>query len=344
MGQMKSTKLRVGVMGLTHDHVWGNLQELTALPGGQLVAVADPHLPLRERAKRNFHCRAYADADRMLGAEKLDAVYLFGDNAGNVAACEAAAANGLHVLVEKPIAATLAGADRMVLATRKAGVRLMVNWPNAWSPALQEALAMATRGDLGELWQVKYRAAHAGPKELGCSPYFCDWLFNREQNGGGALIDYCCYGAALSRLLLGVPSRVTAVARRLCKEEIPVEDNAMLLMTYPRALSLAEGSWTQIGNLSSYVTMIHGTTGTLQVNPDGRLLHATTAQPDGMSVKVPKPAPHMRHASAHFLYCLATGQAFTGLCSDRVGRDAQEILEAGLRAANAGAEVSLPLR
>jgi predicted dehydrogenase len=341
---MKSKKLRIGVIGLTHDHIWGNLQDLTSHTGGQLVAVADSHLPLRERARREFRCKAYADADRLLGAEKLDAVYLYGDNASNVDACEAAAAHGLHVLVEKPIAATLAGADRMLLAVRKANVRLMVNWPIAWRPALQHALAMTARGDIGEVWQVKYRAAHAGPKELGCSPYFCEWLFNREQNGGGALIDYCCYGAALSRLLLGVPSRVTAVAGNLRKEEIAVEDNAMLLMTYPRGLSLAEGSWTQIGNLSSYVTMIHGTTGSLQVNPNDRLLHATSKLPEGVEVKVPKAPAHLRNASAHFLHCLATGENFLPLCNDRVGRDAQEILEAGLRSAHGGKEVSLPLR
>src|SRR5262249_6574529 len=150
---------------------------------------------------------------------------------------ELAAAKRLHVLVEKPMAADLAGADRMLAAVRRAGARLMVNWPFAWWPQMQHALRLARDGELGNLWQVKYRAAHAGPREIGCSPYFCEWLYDPRRNGAGALMDYCCYGAALARCLLGVPARVSAVAGRFVKEDILVEDNAVLVMTYPHGLA-----------------------------------------------------------------------------------------------------------
>lgn len=339
-------KLRVGVLGLTHDHVWQNLEELKASGTAKLVAAADPHPPLLERAQGEHGCTTYTDYSLLLEGERLDAVYIFSDNAMGAMLTERAAKKRLHVLIEKPMAANLEGADQMLAAVRQAGTRLMINWPFAWWPQLQHAIRLAQSGRIGDLWQVKYRAAHEGPKELGCSPYFCDWLYDPARNGAGALMDYCCYGAALARCLLGLPSRVTGVAGRLCKEDILVEDNAMLLLSYPRAIAVSEGSWTQIGKLTAYQTAIYGTKGTLSVEPrvGGRLILATPEKPEGEDLSVPQPPPELRSATAHFLHGIETGQPYLQLCSERVSRDAQEILEAGLLSVERGAEVSLPLR
>jgi predicted dehydrogenase len=336
---------RIGVLGLTHDHVWGNLREMRDVPNAVLSGVADPNPPLLDRVRGEYGCPTYAGYEELLDREPLDAVYLYSDNATSVELTELAAGRGLHVLVEKPMAADLAGAERMQRAVRRAGVRLMVNWPFAWWPQLHHALALARAGDVGDVWQVKYRAAHAGPRELGCSPYFTAWLYDRQLNGAGALIDYCCYGVLLSRCLLGMPSRVVGVAGRLVKEELAAEDNGILLLTYPRAVGVAEGSWTQVGHLTSYITTIHGSRGTLLVEPrtGGRLLRATAAEPAGVPVAVPPLPPEQRSATANFLHGLETGADFNLLCTDRAGRDVQEILDAGLQSARLGSAVSLPL-
>ena len=137
-----------------------------------------------------------------------------------------------------------------------------------------------------------------------------------------------------------------AAAGRLCKEDIAVEDNAVLVMSYPRGMALAEGSWTQIGKVTSYQTAIYGSRATLLVEPrqGRRLLRASAEEPAGVEVPVPPLPPEQRSAAAAFLYGLETGEPFPDLCRDRVGRDAQEILAAGLLSAARGAEVSLPLK
>lgn len=346
MAVMKLRKpVRVGVLGLTHDHVWYNLKELKSVKDAVLVGAADPNEELRGKFSREFKLPACEDVEELLEAGKLDAVYIFGDNATGADLAEFAAGQGLHVMIEKPLAADLEGADRVLAAARKKQSRVMVSWPFAWWPQLQAALALAQSGKLGHVWQVKYRAAHNGPREMGCTPFFYEWLYDEELNGGGAFIDYCCYGAALARAVLGMPSRVTGIAGRFCKEDITVDDNGVLIMTYPNALAIAEASWTQIGHLSSYVTWIYGTKGTLMVEPGdkGKVLLATEKEPLGKPVRVAKQPSHMRHASAHFIHCLRTGEPFNLLCNDRIGRDAQEILEAGLISAEEGADVSLPL-
>lgn len=340
------TPFRIGVLGLTHDHIWGVLADLRTQPGVELVGVADAHRPLVDRAKSEYGCQAYREPSLFIDREQLDAVYLYGDNASSVELAELAAAKGLHLVVEKPLAHDLAGADRILAAARQNQVRLMVNWPFAWLPQLQHALRLAADGVIGDIWQVKYRAAHQGPREHGCSEFFCEWLYDAGRNGGGALIDYCCYGAVLARTLLGVPSRVTGITGRCVKEDILVEDNAIVVMSYPRAIALAEGSWTQIGNLTQYIATIYGTKGILLVEPraTGRLLHATAEQPEGVVVPLPEQPASLRSVNAHFLDCVRGNREFQPLCQPRVGRDAQEILEAALLSSETGSEVSLPLK
>ena len=335
-------KLRIGVLGLSHDHVWENLEALGKSEDGLLVAAADPHPQLQERAKAYGCERVFADYGDMLYDVKLDAVYIYSDNREGAELAQQAAARGLHIMIEKPMAATLAGADRMRGAAHAAGVQLMVNWPFAWWPHLQYALKLIEEGRIGEVFQVNYRAAHAGPRELGCSPYFSEWLYDPQRNGAGALMDYCCYGAALTCLLLDLPSRVTAVSGRLRKADLPAEDNAVLIMQHAHAISTSTASWTQIGHMTSYIPMIYGGEGTL-VLQNSEVWLATREHQDGVKLDVPPPAAGQRNSAEFFLGHIRSGEPIAGLCGADVGLMAQEVLEAGLISAADGRSVSLPL-
>ncbi len=336
-------KLRIGVLGLTHDHVWDNLEALAGSEDGVLVAAADPHEELQQSVVQKYpEAQVFAEYGELLDNVELDAVYIYGDNLLGEELTEMATARGLHVMVEKPMASTLAGADRMRRAARGAGVQLMVNWPIAWNPAIQHAFRLIEEGRIGDVFQVNYRAAHAGPRELGCSPYFSEWLYDPERNGAGALMDYCCYGAAMACLLLGLPSRVTAMAARLRKVDLPAEDNAVLIMQHPRALSTSTASWTQIGHLTSYVPMFYGSEGTLVVQ-HGQLLLATPEHEDGQALDVPAPPAEQRNSAAFFLSHIRSGEPIKGLCSAEVSLQAQEVLEAGMLSVEQGRASSLPL-
>ncbi len=338
-------KLKVGILGMTHDHIWSVAADLKGSELGELVAAADPNAPLVEKARAEFGIVAYESYEEMLESTALDAVYVYADNAGSVELVEMAADRGLHVLVEKPMAADLAGADAMLAATRRAGVQLMVNWPFAWWAPFQHALNLAQSGRIGRLFGARYRAAHCGPKELGCTPFFYEWLYDADRNGAGALMDYCSYGSALARYLLGQPSRVTGTVGRLVKDYVTVDDNAIITMQWPRAMALAEASWSQIGHLTSYVTAIYGTEGTLLVEPgkQGRVLLADREHDMGVALDVARLPADRCSASAYFLSCIGQGRPVEGICSAEVGRDTQEILEAGLLSAATGSAVSLPL-
>ena len=338
------TPIRVGILGLTHDHIWGNLNDLTTSSMGKLVAAADPNGPLLEKIRDEYGCgQVFESYETMLEEVELDAVYVYGDNKTGAELAVMAAERGLDIMVEKPMASTLAGAVAMVAAALANDVKLMINWPFAWNPAFQKATDMALGGQIGQIFETKYRSAHAGPKELGCTPYFYNWLHDADLNGAGALMDYACYGAALARHVLGQPSRVTGVAGHLLKDYITLEDNAVILMQWPWAMAVTEASWTQIGNLTSYETIIYGSEGTLFVERSGRLLLATREHDEGRVVDVPEPSAELRNATAYFLHNIANDLPVEGICSPAVGRDAQEILEAGLLSATHGEAISLPL-
>jgi predicted dehydrogenase len=203
---------------------------------------------------------------------------------------------------------------------------------------------MAADGELGELFQVTYRSAHAGPRELGCSPFFSEWLYDPKRNGAGALMDYCCYGAAMTCALLGLPSRVTGVSARLRKADLPAEDNAVIIMQHARALSTTTASWTQSGHMTSYEPMFYGSAGTVVVRRDGTELWLSNPEHEhGTQLEVPAAKAGMRSSADFFISHIRSGEPIGGLCGADVGVMAQEVLEAGIISAAEGRTVSLPL-
>jgi predicted dehydrogenase len=348
-----AARLRVGVLGLSHDHVWGNLAAIATGDLGRVVAAAEPAPGPRERFGRDHgSAEVYPAYDALLDRRDLDAVLVFADNRASAELGARALARGLPVMVEKPMAADLGGAEALLAAARAAGLPLMVNWPSAWRPAIRHGLELARAGRVGEPVQMSHRGGHAGPREFGCSPEFSAWLYDPEQNGGGALIDYCGYGAVLARALLGRPSAVTAVSARLRKRDLPAEDAAVLVLRYPRALALLEASWNQIGGQPAFGMIVYGDAGTLIVHQpratrDGEALgpgRIELVSATGSETVEPPPLPRPeRDGPTYFLTCLRTGRPVEGLCAPDVGRDVQEVLEAGIRASAAGHEVALPL-
>ncbi len=340
-----SDKLRIGVLGLTHDHVWSESDAIVSCEETELVGAADPNEPLTARFAEQYGCPVYGSSDELFENEALDAVYVYGSNLEGAALSIQAMDRGLPVLIEKPLAAGLEDANRMVAAARKNGVQLLVNWPFTWWPQLQKALEMAKGGELGEIIGVNYRAAHCGPEELGCSEYFCDWLFDEKLNGAGAMMDYCCYGSVLAAVLMGMPDSVTGIEGGKVKDFLSVEDSGVIAMKYPRGLSVASASWTQIGNLTSYTTVIYGEKGTLVVDPmgDGKLYLATKDSPDGVEIEIPEHDISLKDSAHHLAAVVKGRQKPCLLCRDEYSRDAQEILEAGIQSAKTGQQVALPL-
>jgi predicted dehydrogenase len=334
--------IRVAVLGMAHDHLWTNLKQLDELEGAELVAGADADPRLLEQFAESGCDATYDDYESLLDEVKPDAVFAFGATADHADVVEMCAPRGIHVMVEKPMAATLEQADRMLVAVKKHGTRLMVNWPTAWSRSLRTAKRLVDEGKIGDVWQLTWRGGHSGPDELGCSEHFCGFLFDADLNGAGAFNDYGGYGSSMCVWFLGSPSSVVGVAGRLLKRHLPVDDNGMMILRYPHAMCRLEMTWTEaVAHKPPHDVVLYGTEGTLISGQEVTVY--TRSDKEGKTV-VPDELPEgQTNGPEYFIGCLQSGQDPAGIPNADLSRDAQEIMEAGLLSAVNGMTVSLPV-
>ncbi|MEM2111062.1 MAG: Gfo/Idh/MocA family oxidoreductase [Candidatus Bathyarchaeia archaeon] len=327
-------KIKIGILGLVHDHVFlmNEINNFQAIDDVEVACAADVNEPLLKKVSNMGVKKTYKDYKEMLVKEKLDAVAVYAENSRHAEYTEAAAEKGLHVMVEKPMAANLQIAKKMVDAAKKYKVKLMINFPTIWIPPLRHAIKLALDGNIGHVFEVRFRAAHKGPKEEGCTPYFYNWLYDEKLNGAGAFMDFCCYGAMYSRWVLGVPEKVTAIGGNYVKDYIaPLEDNAILLMAYKRAMGIAEASWSQMpaeeGPLFSL--LLRGSEGTIAASM-GKGVKAWMKGGSWTDVKVPPLENGHRNAPEHFISCIREDKPFLPPVSAENNLQSQAALEAGL--------------
>ncbi len=334
-------KYRVGFAGLIHDHIWNEIDAWKQVPQVELAAAGDLNEPLLEKAQQEGIQRTYRSWKEMLNKEELDILEVALDNASAVEAVEAGASEKLAVKVEKPMAARLDQADRMLKAAEDAGTALMINWPTTWNPAMDLMLETIKRGDLGQPFYFRLRCAHQGPKELGCSRYFYEWLYDEERCGAGALMDYCCYSANMCSYLFGRPKSVVGIRAVLAKEYPVPDDNATILMQYDNVFGVAEACWTQPVPADQPNPFCLASEGNIGIVDEKVVIR----RPDkGVETLTPPALPDHRSSGPKYLvHCLETGSPIEGVSSPQVGRQAQEILEAGLISADEGRRVELPL-
>jgi predicted dehydrogenase len=347
-----SNVIKVGIAGMTSDHVWGMAANLGALPAVELVAGADPHRELREQVKERYALGAvYADYAEMLENEELDAILACGDNAGKADIVEAAAEHGVHVYQDKPMAATLAQADRIVAAAESSGIKVMVAYHNYFRASHTQVKHWLDQGAVGDMYLARGSVGHAGPKEIGCSEYFCGWLFDKEKNGGGTFIDEGCYEVSTLLDYFGPVERVSAFMNQMgWRDYLPpnVEDNAVVNLYFRNGvLGVIDSKWGQIGPMpfrSSY----HGTEGTILTSRGGLRLYSRTAMPEDLQGWVEVPAARDARADIgtepeYVVNCLLQDKPIEGAVSPRGARATQEVIEAAYRSAETGDVVELPL-
>jgi predicted dehydrogenase len=129
----------VGVMGSNHARV------LSGLSGVTLIGVADPNAEQADFVARTLGCAAVATVDELLDL-KPDAVSIAAPTELHHQVALQCIARGVHVLVEKPIASTVAEGQEIVAAARRAGVTLMVGHVERFNPAV-ETIKQALRGE-----------------------------------------------------------------------------------------------------------------------------------------------------------------------------------------------------
>ena len=227
-------------------------------PNAELVAVANWREPSAvSLADRYGVERVTTDWNEIVAAPDVDAAIVATPNALHAPQAVALLGAGKHVLVEKPMATSVAECDEMIEAANASGAFLMV--AHCWR-FRDEVRAMRQRiasGELGEVVKTRGYGAHArwGPQ---------GWFVDPALAGGGALVDMGVHAIDTARFLLGDPdpARVcAAIGRRYGTHE--VDDDGILLITWSNGTnSIVESGWWQphVGGLEAD-TEVYGTKG-----------------------------------------------------------------------------------
>ncbi|CAN5305495.1 Gfo/Idh/MocA family oxidoreductase [soil metagenome] len=172
----------------------------------KLVAAFDPRAIARSHFERDFGGRAHADLQSLVDDPQVEAIYIASPHQYHAEQTRMAARAGKHVLVEKPMALTVADCDQMIADCRAAGVHLIVGHCHSFDSPYRLARDTIASGDLGPVRMIQalnytdflYRPRR--PEEL------------QTAEGGGVVYSQAAHQVDVVRLLAGEPIvRVRAV-------------------------------------------------------------------------------------------------------------------------------------
>lgn len=292
--------LRVAIAGMVHGHVDGFLKGVTKRKDIEIVGVWEADRALFDAYAKKYGLGAslyHADLGEMLSNTHPEAVLVYTstyDHRKVVEICakhtavvpggDAVKIRPLVVMMEKPLAvsaedahaiADMASKPRLPVhvedsqqiadVAAKTRMAIIVNYFTTWEPSRHAAYELAKGGTLGDVRKMVAHDGHGGPKEIGVGSEFLGWLTDPKLNGGGALYDFGCYGVDFMTWVMGGerPLTVTAVTLQIKPDVYPkVDDDATIVLTYPKAVGIVQGSWNWPFGRSD--VEIYGKTGQLK--------------------------------------------------------------------------------
>lgn len=240
------SKVRVGVVGA------GDIGSRTYIPGAarlaregrlELAAVCDGvEERARRAAERNGVRHVFTSYDEMLGSGLVDAVVNLTPMQAHAEVTLKAIAAGKHVYTEKPLATTIADADRIIDEARRAGLVVACAPAIMTHPDNQEIKRLIQGGAIGKVCYARARGAHPGPAWLLDYPSDPSWFY---QPGAGPIFDLGVYPITYVTAFLGPARRVVALSgiaipRRDVRAgiakgrviDVGVDDNTAILLDF----------------------------------------------------------------------------------------------------------------
>jgi glucose-fructose oxidoreductase len=352
-------KIRVAGINFDHMHMGDLLRMAANHPQVEIVGVCDDKPARMSDAIRNFSIapdRVFADVDACIEKSKPDFVILCPATARHAEYVERVAPHRVHLLVEKPFAATVAEADRMIAAAKKNKVMMAINWPLRWYASHATAYRLLTEGRIGELQEVHYYDGNRGPlwhgaDKIETTPTTAmkrkSWFYKRAL-GGGALQDYLGYGTTLGTWYHQgrKPIEVTAVTD--LPNGLEVDEHCIAVARYACGLSKFETRWGTFSDPWTHQPqpkcgfVLKGEDGTISsydFEPSVRL--QTRKKPQGEDVRVDKLQPPFQNPIQYFVDCLRRDRPPEGPLSPKISRIGQQIVDCAVLSAQRKKTVKL---
>ena len=200
--------------------------------------------------------RVFATSDELIGATDVDTVIICTPPNTHAELATAAMNAGKHVVVEKPMAHSVAACNQMIATAKATGKVLTVGFNHRYFAAIKEVRAAIDTGEIGELTHVKGYAGHAGLAE-----FKAQWMYDKDVMGGGALLDNGIHMIDLMQHLMGPVRSVYGKVLDKTWQLDRVEDNGYAILTGDTGVVGTLGaSWTEWKGYHFYIEA-YGTKG-----------------------------------------------------------------------------------
>jgi glucose-fructose oxidoreductase len=354
-------KWRVVGLNFDHMHMGDLLREVDNHPDAEIVGICDEFRDRMRDAIGAFEIpedRVFNSVDECLAKTKPDLAIVCAATADHADYVERVARHGVHILVEKPFAASIADADRMINAVGKVERKLAVNWPLAWYPAHVTAKRLIDEGAIGEVLEVHFYDGNRGPlfhlaDKVEVTPEEVEaakptsWWYKRA-SGGGSLLDYLGYGVTLGTWFMNGERPIAVTSTIDETPGIDVDQHSITVCRYRTGLSKFETRWGTFTDPWTHQPqpkcgfVIVGRQGTIASYDFEPTISVQTRQkPVATAVPVDVLPPGRRGPVEYVLECIANGKDIEGPLSPSLARIGQQIIDSAMLSARQKRTVGL---
>ncbi len=273
-----TAQIGIGLVSFAHPHQRPWADAFSEREEARVVAVWDADADRADREAARLGVEAHGNLDDLLARSDVDAVSVCSENPYHAAQAVPALAAGKHVLLQKPMAATVADADRILAAANASDAIFMQAYNLRFDALHVEVRRLLDGGAIGRVHTVRRRHSHHFAIEAADREGVLGWMTDPALAGGGALMDEGAHALLWFLWMFGMPRAVTARTAD-GTPGLAVEDTAHLL------LDLGDGC---TGSLQTGWTEVAGGS-TIEIYGDGGTILATGTDVATSRNQVPGP-------------------------------------------------------
>lgn len=260
-------ELRIGVVSFEHMHAQSYTQELVKYAEVTLVGIADENEKRGKEMAATFKTNYYQGYESLL-EQQLDGVVICTNNRDHAKVSIAAAKKGVHILVEKPFATTIADAHAMLEAAREANVQIMNAFPMRFNPNVIAAKKKIDAGLIGEVLTIT--SINHGKIPGG-------WFIDPALSGGGAVMDHTVHLGDLIRWFTGSEIKSVFCESGELLHHKGIDDTGLVMIELNNGVSATiDCSWAHHTNYPIWAQVdmqIIGTKGVIDLKAFAQVLH-----------------------------------------------------------------------
>ncbi len=346
-----SKRWRIAGINFDHFHMGDLLRQSAAHENAEIVGISDEQPERMVDAAKKFGLgpdQVFTDYRECLEKTKPDLVVLCPAASKHGEWVDKVAPYGVHIIMEKPFAASLAEADAMTAAMQATGKLLAINWPLVWQPSQLTAHRLIQEGVIGDVREFHHYGGNRGPLYHGAdksehvpttAEKAASWFYQKAQ-GGGSLLDYMGYGTTLGTWYLSgrVPVEVTCLWDEGASLE--VDEHAIAAVRYDFGISKTETRWGTFTDPWTFQPQpkcgftLTGTDGTISCyDYEDTVQVQTRARPEGYMLQADEPKAPNRNPIEHVIHSIETGTPLIGPLTVEYSRIGQRIVDTAFASA-----------